>query len=198
MPFTKKVKKVRPRFAASIGRAFVKDEIATHHEKLERVCLNLHNVIRKVSCFLSFFDWIRFNKIWRETGFRLREKLQSEHSGKLRWLRTQRFGSEELNMKSVFKLLSLELSRAQLEVLCRGPKFGKQPKFPKKEFSASLKCFSFKLLNSSPSITRILDKTLFFLGRLKRLIDFDVSGTLWRPSSGKFKKGLTARSFYTL
>ena len=51
-----KVKKVRPSFAASIGRAFVKDEIATQHEKLERVCLNFRNVTPKVSYFLSFFD----------------------------------------------------------------------------------------------------------------------------------------------
>ena len=45
------------------------------------------------------------------------------NSDKLHWLRTHRFGSEELNTKSVFSLTNLELSRAQLEVLCRGPKF---------------------------------------------------------------------------
>ena len=66
-----------------------------------------------------------------ETGFRLRKELRSEHSEKLQLPRTQRFGSEELNMRSVFNSSSLELSRARLEVLCRGPKFSTQPKISK-------------------------------------------------------------------
>ena len=57
----------------------------------------------------------------------LRNRLRSENGGKLRWLRNQRFGSDELNRESVFNLSQLKLTPTQLEVLSRGPKFGIPP-----------------------------------------------------------------------
>ena len=72
----------------------------------------------------------------------MRTKLRLELSKKLQWLRSQRFGSEEINLKSVFNLSSLELSRTQLEVLCRGPKFGIQPlKVSKEEILSEFEGF---------------------------------------------------------
>ena len=54
----RKVKKIRPRYAASIGRAFVKNELDTQQESLERVSRNFRNALQRVSCFLSYLDWI--------------------------------------------------------------------------------------------------------------------------------------------
>ena len=55
------------------------------------------------------------------------KKLRAEHLKKLEWLKKKRFGSEELNMAAVFNLSHLELSRVQLEILSRGPRFGLPP-----------------------------------------------------------------------
>ena len=77
--------------------------------------------------FLSRMDWIRFNKLLGETGCRLHCKVRAQYSKRLDWLRVKRFGSEELNLSSVFNLSHLELSRTQLEVLSRGPRFGIPP-----------------------------------------------------------------------
>ena len=61
-----------------------------------------------------------------ENGCRLRTTLRSKYAQRLDWLRAKRFGSEELNEDAVFNLsdVKLKLSRAQLEVLSRGPRFG--------------------------------------------------------------------------
>ena len=81
-------------------------------------------VWRLVGGFLSLTNWLRFNKLLGETGYRLRHKLRTQYSGRLEWLRTRRFGSEELNFDAVFNLSSVNLSRTQLEILSRGPRFG--------------------------------------------------------------------------
>ena len=122
-----KVKKLRPRFAASIARAFIKNEIAEERDKLVSLSSSYNSTWRKASRFLAFFDWIRFNKLLGENGCRLRCKLRSDYAGKIHWLRNQRFGSEDLNTASVFNLSQHELSRPQLEVLSRGPRFGIPP-----------------------------------------------------------------------
>ena len=72
----------------------------------------------------SGLDWLRFNKLLGENGCRLRTTLRSKYAQRLDWLRTKRFGSEELNEDAVFNLSDVKLSRAQLEVLSRGPRFG--------------------------------------------------------------------------
>ena len=123
-----KVKRVRPRFAASIGRAFVKNEIAGEQEKLEHVAGMVIKSLHQVRQFLSFFDWIRFSKMLGETGCRLRKKIHADNWNRLRWLRTKRFGSEELITTSVVNLSSMTLTQTQLEVLSRGPKFGIPPR----------------------------------------------------------------------
>ena len=123
----KKVKELRPRFSASIGRAFIKNDISREQEKLQRISGEYRNAMRRIGRFLSFTDWIRFNKLLGENGMVLRNRLRSENGGKLRWLRNQRFGSDELNRESVFNLSQLKLTPTQLEVLSRGPKFGIPP-----------------------------------------------------------------------
>ena len=128
-----KVKKLRPRFSASIGRAFIKNDIVEEQDRLERVAGQLRGALRRVGRFLSFTDWIRFNKLLGETGYRQREKLRTENDAKLHWLRKQRFDSVELINDSVFNLSSVKLSSAQLEVLSRGPRFGIPPRSVCKE-----------------------------------------------------------------
>ena len=123
-----KVKKLKPRYASSIGRAFIKNEIAEDEERLEQLSNKLRCAWCRSGQFLTFLDWIRFNKLLGETGFRIRSKLRSQYSRRLDWLRTNRFGSEELNFAAVFNLSQLELSRVQLEVLSRGPQFGLPPR----------------------------------------------------------------------
>ena len=122
-----KVKLLRPRFAASVGRAFVKNEIVTEQQKLECVSSRFRCSWQRTGGFLSRMDWIRFNKLLGETGCRLHCKVRAQYSKRLDWLRVKRFGSEELNLSSVFNLSHLELSRTQLEVLSRGPRFGIPP-----------------------------------------------------------------------
>ena len=61
-------------------------------------------VWRLVGDFLSLTDWLRFNKLLGETGYRLRHKLRTQYSGRLEWLRTRHFGLEELNFDAVFNL----------------------------------------------------------------------------------------------
>ena len=119
-----KVKKLRPCFAASVGRAFIKNELSVEEEKLARVSNNYLCSVRGASQFLRSLDWIRFNRMLGDTGFRLREKLRKEYSDRVCWLREQRFGSEELSLESVFNLSSVTITPVQLEVLSRGPKFG--------------------------------------------------------------------------
>ena len=84
--------------------------------------------LHQVRQFLSFFDWIRFSKMHGETGCRLRKKIHADNWNRLRWLRTKRFGSEELITTSVVNLSSMTLTQTQLEVLSRGPKFGIPPR----------------------------------------------------------------------
>ena len=119
-----KVKKVRAKFAASIGRAFIKNEIVLEEEKLDRLLHKLDSSARTVKFFLSFFDWIRFNKMLGETGGRLRGKLRASNMKSLQWLKIKRFGTSQLITESVFILSSVTLTPAQLEVLSRGPRFG--------------------------------------------------------------------------
>ena len=57
----------------------------------------------------------------------VRNQLRREYTDKLKWLKTRRFGSPELNSECVFNRSSLELTPAQLEVLSRGPRFGIPP-----------------------------------------------------------------------
>ena len=123
----RKVKRVRPRFSASIGRAFVKNDISEAHEKLQHVSQRFRDALRMVGGFLSFTDWIRFNKLLGQNGAVLRDRLRAEHRRKLQWLKRQRFGIDELNVGSVFNFSHLELTSSQLEVLSRGPKFGIPP-----------------------------------------------------------------------
>ena len=124
-----KVKKVRPRFAASIGRAFIRDEILSNQERIACLSSTIVNSQRKVDRFLKFFDRICFCKFLGETGCHSRLKIRSEFAEKLAWLRRKRFGSEELNNMSAFNLSRLELSRVQMEVLSRGPRFALPPGF---------------------------------------------------------------------
>ena len=123
-----RVKKLKSRFASSIGRAFVKNEIAVEEEKLARLSRNLRYSLQCVSQFVSYYDWIRVNKLLGEAGCRLREKLRFDYHERLRWLKRQRFGSEELITASVFNFSSVQLTAAQMEVLARGPKFGIPPR----------------------------------------------------------------------
>ena len=46
---------------------------------------------------------------------------------KIDWLRTCRFGSQKLNFASVFNLSSMQISCVEMEVLCRGSRFGLPP-----------------------------------------------------------------------
>ena len=128
-----KVKRLRPRFASSIGRAFIKNEIVVEEERFEKHAKKFRQAWRHVGTFLSFTDWIRFNKLLGENGCRLRNKLRCQYLKRLEWLKTKRFGSEELNTAAVFNLSRLELSRVQLEVLSRGPRFGIPPAYVCKE-----------------------------------------------------------------
>ena len=124
-----KVKELRPRFASSIARAFIKDEILSKQDRIACLSSTIVNSQRKVDRFLKFFDRIRFCKFLGETGCHSRLKIRSEFAEKLAWLRRKRFGSEELNNASVFNLSRLELSRVQMEVLSRGPRFALPPRF---------------------------------------------------------------------
>ena len=128
-----KVKKLRSRFASSVSRAFIKNEILEEEVRLEKHRKSFRHLWRQVGSFLSLTDWIRFNKLLGENGCRLRSKLRAEHSRKLDWLKKKRFGSEELNMAAVFNLSQLELSRLQQELLSRGPRFGIPPTYVAKE-----------------------------------------------------------------
>ena len=120
-----KVKRLRPRFAASIGRAFVKNEIVEEEERLTKRGATFLRAWRRAGEILSSgLDWLRFNKLLGENGCRLRTMLRSKYAQRLSWLRTKRFGSEELNEDAVFNLSDVKLSRAQLEILSRGPRFG--------------------------------------------------------------------------
>ena len=92
-------------------------------EKLARVSNNYLCSVRG-SQASQFLDWIRFNRMLGDTGFRLREKLRKEYSNQVSWLREQRFGSEELILETVFNLSSVTITPVQLEVLSRGPKVG--------------------------------------------------------------------------
>ena len=69
-----KVKKVRPRFASSICRVFIKNEIIEEVERLEKHANRFRHVWQRVGSFLSFTDWIRFNKLLGENGCRLHKK----------------------------------------------------------------------------------------------------------------------------
>ena len=120
----KKVKRLRPRYASSIGRAFVKNEIIEEEERLAKYTTSFQHAWRRAREILTFTDWIRLNKLMGENGRSLRSKLRCQYSQRLDWLRTKRFGSEELNTDAVFNLSDLTLSRTQLEVLTRGPQFG--------------------------------------------------------------------------
>ena len=70
--------------------------------------------------------WIGFDStsFLGENGCGLRTMLRSKYAQRLSWLRTKRFGSEDLNEDAVFNLSDVKLSRAQLEILSRGPRFG--------------------------------------------------------------------------
>ena len=122
-----KVKKLRPRYAASIGRAFIKNDIVVEQERLEHLRDKLRCAWLRVGRFLTFTDWIRFNKLVGQIGYQLRGKVRSQYSSRLEWLRSQRFGSDKLNTESVFNLTHLKLSPIQLEVLARGPQFSLPP-----------------------------------------------------------------------
>ena len=122
-----KVKLLRPRYAASVGRAFVKNEIIAEEEKVQCASNRFSRAWRRTGGFLSRFDWIRFNKLLGEIGCRLRRNVRAQYLKRLDWLRLKRFGSEKLNLSSVFNLSSLQLSRTHLEVLSRGPRFGIPP-----------------------------------------------------------------------
>ena len=119
-----RVKKLRPRFVGSVGRAFVMNEVSTEEENLERANDFYRGVYRRVSRFLSFFDWIRFCKLLGESGCRLCSRLRKENEEKLRWLRKQRFGSVDVNSLAVVNLSSVQLTETQMEVLSCGPRFG--------------------------------------------------------------------------
>ena len=112
----KRVKKLKPHFAAAVGRTLIKNEIVEEEEWLVRYNLAFGRVWHLVGDFLSLTDWLRFNKLLGETGYRLHQKLRTQYSGRLEWLRTRRFGSEELNFDAVFNLSSVNLSRTQLEI----------------------------------------------------------------------------------
>ena len=119
-----KVKKLRPRYVGSVGRAFVMNDLSVEQENLEHANVCYRDVYRKVSRFLSFFDWLRVCKLLGESGCRLRERLRKDYAEKLEWLRKQRFGSVEVNSSAVFNFSSVQLTQAQIEVLSCGPRFG--------------------------------------------------------------------------
>ena len=120
----KRVKRLRPRYASSVGRAFIKNEIVEEEERLVRYATAFRRAWRRAKEILTFTDWIRLNKLMGENGHSLRSKLRRQYSQRLDWLRTKRFGAEDLNMDAVFNLSNLVLTRAHLEVLTRGPRFG--------------------------------------------------------------------------
>ena len=74
--------------------------------------------------------WVRFFR--SRTGFDLMSYLERMDVTfvtnfwlrKVDWLKKKRFGSEELNRAAVCKLSQLELTRLQLEIISRGPRFG--------------------------------------------------------------------------
>ena len=135
-------------------------------------------------CFPVILDWIRFNKLLGETGLRLRSKLRLQYSGRLNWLREKRFGST-VNIEAIFNLSQYELSRAQLEVLSRGPNFSIPPISVNKDeiFSEFGMYFSQlqPLLPDTPS-ARDIESTLkaklvslaheYMLGRSKITLNF--------------------------
>ena len=103
----------------------MKNEIIEEEERLTKRCSAFLRAWRRAGEILSSgLDWLRFNKLLGENGCRLRTTLRSKYAQRLDWLRTKRFGSEELNEDAVFNLSDVKLSRAQLEVLNRGPRFG--------------------------------------------------------------------------
>ena len=73
-----KVKKVRPRFATSISRAFIKDEILSNQDRIVCLSSTIVNSQRNVDRFLKFFEQIRFCKFLGETGCHSRLKIRSE------------------------------------------------------------------------------------------------------------------------
>ena len=122
-----KVKRLRPRFVGSVGRAFVKDEIITEQENLERAFRSYRNAYRKVAQFLSFMAWIRASRLLGDSGDRLRRRTRGENMEKLAWLRSRRFGSIDETNTTVFNLSSLQPTTAQMEVLSCGPRFSIPP-----------------------------------------------------------------------
>ena len=150
-----KVKKLRPRFTSSVGRAFVKSEIDVLQEDLERATRFYKRSFQQISNFLSFFDWIRVSKLLGENGRRIRGNLRKEYIEKLKWQRKQRFGSEELNFASICNLSSIELTVTQMEVLSRGPKFGIPPVVISKEEILSEFELLYNQVESSLSISSL-------------------------------------------
>ena len=169
-----KVKLLRPPFVASVGRAFVKNEIAGEVERLERATRTYKNLYRKVTSFLAFFDWIRFSKLLGTAGCKLRRQSREDYGKKLKWLRSKRFGSTEANSAAVFNLSSVQLTTAQLEVLSCGPRFGIPPvSLTKEEILSEFEIF-YKQIE-----TELSDASLPGMERSARTRDFrcKLSGT---------------------
>ena len=122
-----KVKRLRPRFVRSVGRAFVKDEIITEQENLEWAFRSYRNAYRKVAQFLSFMDWIRASRLLGDSGDRLRRRTREENMEKLAWLRNRKCSSIDETNTPVFNLSSLQPTMAQMEVLSCGPRFSIPP-----------------------------------------------------------------------
>ena len=121
---SRRVKKTKAKRSWPIERALLRDEINQHKDLIGITRQNYHQALPTTLQQLSFFDRLRFCKLLNENAVRTEHQMRFKKNKNLLELRKLQLGLGELNYNTIINLSGEDLTEAQMEVLCRGLKYG--------------------------------------------------------------------------
>ena len=131
-----RVLKAKPKHAAGIERAFLRDELEKRRDFFKVVSneypLKLHKVCAQLSCM----DQLRACKLLNRTTERLQEQVTTKNGKTLKYLIRNQIGEGVLRHSVIFNLANIELTDIEKDVLCRGLNFGVPPRLSQEMIAA--------------------------------------------------------------
>lgn len=132
----KQVRKTRPKSAAGIERAFIKDDINKEMEAYRNSTAGYRRMLVKIKEELSFIDWLRFCKFINKSTTRQAEQLRKKKEATFERLNIAQNGEQQIQHEHIVNLAGVELTDTQKDVLCRGLTFGIPPRIRKEAILA--------------------------------------------------------------